>query len=498
MEALGVASSIAGLISLTEVIVFKVSKYCSIVKGARSDIRDLLVEVQNLYGVLTRLKLLASCLEDDEPYYGLLSSRFRVTGANYDLAKSKNIPRLDHFQTCRQNLDLLKKSLAKMELESVKGFAAAKIMLLWPFKVTETKELLEKIMRNKRDLSEALTADGIASLVNALSTTQSRLAEDIANVQRELQRAADEKAENEMDDQKRKIFEWCSKFDPYQKHRNSKDLRHPNTLTWLFDSPEYKKWVEKANSALWLFGIPGAGKTILSSAVIEDAKTIANQRPGHAIAYYYCEHRLKETQMLSNMLGSMIKQICAVSDEAFDEVSLFYAQHNEKGKFPGLPTSEDLGKLLKRLSRHFESVMIVVDGLDECALAEERNAMLAFFSTLHAPDQGNLKAIYASRDEVDIRRSLNEIDKISIAARGTDLELFVAAGIELRISNNSLRLNSALKETIIDGIVSKANGMQVYNPQALSNISLTVTQVPVGKMVGNTQGVKYFQIQTVS
>jgi hypothetical protein len=31
-----------------------------------------------------------------------------------------------------------------------------------------------------------------------LSTTQSRLAEDIANVQREFQRAADEKVENEM------------------------------------------------------------------------------------------------------------------------------------------------------------------------------------------------------------------------------------------------------------------------------------------------------------
>jgi len=57
MEALGVASSIAGLIGLAELVVFKGSKYAYGVKNARSDIRDLFLEVQSLYGVLNRLKL---------------------------------------------------------------------------------------------------------------------------------------------------------------------------------------------------------------------------------------------------------------------------------------------------------------------------------------------------------------------------------------------------------------------------------------------------------
>jgi hypothetical protein len=66
MEALGVASGIAGLIGLVEIIAFKGSKFYSRVKIAQSDIKALLVEIQSLYGVLNSLKLLATCLEDHQ------------------------------------------------------------------------------------------------------------------------------------------------------------------------------------------------------------------------------------------------------------------------------------------------------------------------------------------------------------------------------------------------------------------------------------------------
>jgi hypothetical protein len=71
------------------------------------------------------------------------------------LLESTTISSMDHFQTCRQNLDYLKKSLAKLDVDSTS------VKLAWPFKSSETKELIDKIARNKRDLSDALTADGL-------------------------------------------------------------------------------------------------------------------------------------------------------------------------------------------------------------------------------------------------------------------------------------------------------------------------------------------------
>jgi hypothetical protein len=96
MEALGVASSIAGLISLADVLAFKISKYYSLVKGAHSDIRDLLMEIQSLYGVLNSLKLLATCLEADKPpaYTGHLTTFLciEVYEANFDCRNCSSPP----------------------------------------------------------------------------------------------------------------------------------------------------------------------------------------------------------------------------------------------------------------------------------------------------------------------------------------------------------------------------------------------------------------------
>jgi hypothetical protein len=104
--------------------------------------------------------------------------------------------------------------------------------------------------------------------------------------------------------------------------------------------------------------------------------------------------------------------------------------------------------------------MVIIDGLDECSVLDERCKTLEILSTLNSPEFGNFKTICASRDKADIRGNFSKFDKISIAARGNDLELYVSADIESRIQKKILRLKDpSLKETMIDGIVSKANGM---------------------------------------
>ena len=185
------------------------------------------------------------------------------------------------------------------------------------------------------------------------------------------------------------------------------------------------------------------------------------RNPQQALAYFYCEYSTPETQKLLNVLGSLVKQICVRSEDAFTELERLYSQREENGKLSSLPpTNKELGDLLKRISRYFDDVIVTTDGLNECRNPEDQNQILEYISSLNAPEHGTLKAIYTIRDEIDIREQLSDFKPISIAARGNDLELFVAAGIESRIKNKQLKLKDpTMKEIIIKNIITKANGM---------------------------------------
>jgi hypothetical protein len=127
-----------------------------------------------------------------------------------------------------------------------------------------------------------------------------------------------------------------------------------------------------------------------------------------------------------------------------------------------------MSELLSAVSRRFESVVIVVNGLDEIAGPEERGIVLELLSSLNTSKYGIIKCIYTSRDEIDIREHFEQFESIFIAARKNDLELYVAAVIETRIHNSTLRMEDpSLKETIVNGIVTKANGM--YDRHQLSS-----------------------------
>lgn len=199
--------------------------------------------------------------------------------------------------------------------------------------------------------------------------------------------------------------------------------------------------------------------TSQSSVIIEELKFRAFQTESCAVAYYYCEYKRIETQTLQNILGSLISQICAYSEGAFEDLQQVYTQFNE-ATHPVLPTILELKKLLIRSTSHVDYVAIIIDGLDECLSTDERSNLLNFISSINTPQYGNNKIICTSRDLVDIREHLFDFDRISIAARSNDLELYVTAGIEQRLEAKSLRLrDKLLKEYIVNTIVSKANGM---------------------------------------
>jgi SpoVK/Ycf46/Vps4 family AAA+-type ATPase len=80
------------------------------------------------------------------------------------------------------------------------------------------------------------------------------------------------------------IDKWLSPADPSTNYSRTLKERHPGSGEWLLQDTRYSRWKGQPSSFLWLYGIPGCGKTVLSSTVIENLKADAG---GDRVLYFY-------------------------------------------------------------------------------------------------------------------------------------------------------------------------------------------------------------------
>lgn len=216
------------------------------------------------------------------------------------------------------------------------------------------------------------------------------------------------------------------------------------------------QWLDTSNSALWIYGIPGAGKTILSSLVIDEVLTV-KRGLSVATAYFYIQYDDPASQITSNVLGSLISQLARQNTAALAEVVEIHHQCASSGGLPRPPNDDELADLLRSVSRQFQDTYILVDGLDECKTIFDplRTALVRILSELHKSPTSSIRTIIFSRDESDIRNVLRpSFQAISITATSADLRLFVNAKVgDLKIKN----VHDCAR--IVETLVEKAHGM---------------------------------------
>jgi hypothetical protein len=135
-DVLGVAASVAGLMTIADSIVRKGFKFIKDVKEAEKSVERLVEEVNNLSGVLHSLINVVERLEED--------------GGTVDPSVQ-----IHYIESCY-------KTLMRIQDYFDKAIPAAPLSrgekLKWPLKKTHTKELLDEIGRHKATMSLAMSA----------------------------------------------------------------------------------------------------------------------------------------------------------------------------------------------------------------------------------------------------------------------------------------------------------------------------------------------------
>lgn len=409
-DPVSISASIAGLVTLADIVFVRIYKYVKAVKNASKEMATLSSEIRALYGILSSLSLISDQLEQESDLFELTT-------------------RPHHIHSCQKTLERVKSILERDDTASLQDqrLQTLKRKLRWPFTSSEVKDLVTEIERHKKTLGLALNVDGMSGLLQALSK-QSEISESVRGIGKELRLRNEAKTRISLNEHREKVINSFGTIDYCSNHNMSRKLRYPNTGLWLTESPEFKLWLNTSNACLWLYGIPGAGKTVLASLVIDEILLKTNS--SIAAAYFYCDYKNPDTQERYKILGCLAQQLAKQDEQSFEKVQKFYGIHGQGRKYPEYETQE-LYKLIVENAMDYDCTIIVVDGLDECGL--NAGFVAELLSSLNKGEgDAEFKTLFLSRDEVDIRECLEDYPRISIAAQSSDLRLYVGAEIENR------------------------------------------------------------------
>lgn len=198
--------------------------------------------------------------------------------------------------------------------------------------------------------------------------------------------------------QRDQINAWLSAPDPSTNHNIATDLRHPDTGQWFLDSNEYRDWKAKLNNSLWLHGMPGCGKTVLSSTIIEDLEN-ENTLPASDVLYFYFDFNDINKQSFEKMLRSLVSQLYQQHRPSRQHLNQLYSSCKD-GKEQ--PSTQALITTFQSITRATNNVVIVLDALDEC---EARRDLLNWLASQKSE---SARVLLTSRKEGDINVSLSK------------------------------------------------------------------------------------------
>jgi hypothetical protein len=174
-------------------------------------------------------------------------------------------------------------------------------------------------------------------------------------------------------------------------------------------------------------------------------------------AFFYCDYKDVATQEPSNILGCLIKQLVLQKEAAFELLSSFYESHSQPLASYHSPNPESLLRILHNITDMFSLTTILIDGLDE--ITRNRFDAVNLLQQIQQEPR-KIRALFASRCEADIEQCLCEFEQVSILARSSDLELYVASEIEKRTRKRELNIaDPDLKEKIMKRLIHGADGM---------------------------------------
>ncbi|TVY25509.1 Vegetative incompatibility protein HET-E-1 [Lachnellula hyalina] len=231
------------------------------------------------------------------------------------------------------------------------------------------------------------------------------------------------------------------------------EKRQEGTCEWVFRNPIFQSWKNDAHSdaILWVKGIPGAGKTILSTHIIRQMK----EEGRFTTVYHICNSYTTGKHLLGELMRGVIVQLLRADR---DLAPYIFENYANKGL---APSAARVKGLLEKLVQAIPSIRIIVDGLDEYPLSDQRTILNELLSLSKLPG-GQCRILFSNRESENINRRLNGKPTISLRDENVDLKKDIGLYVHAELDSFRGDFGNDLIDRIERQIVAKADGMFLW------------------------------------
>ncbi|KAF4439310.1 ankyrin repeat [Fusarium acutatum] len=237
----------------------------------------------------------------------------------------------------------------------------------------------------------------------------------------------------------REIIRWLERTNPSSLHNIAFHKHEPLTTAWITNSSQWKAWLSQTSEhrLMWVSGLPGSGKTVLASYIIEELEKLCESANGSIFSYYYCHYSRNQDETVP-FLSWVIGHVCRQMSWIPLELKRLHDHGCE-------PTTADLEEVLEIVAQKLDVLYIVIDAVDERTPREE---LLSLIEMLAVDGRfKKIRVLATSRQYFDIEQSFSEISEsisVSNPMVEADIRRFVHA--RLRSSHRLKRWHERFDE----------------------------------------------------
>ncbi|KAJ6011997.1 hypothetical protein N7522_002352 [Penicillium canescens] len=224
------------------------------------------------------------------------------------------------------------------------------------------------------------------------------------------------------------MLPWICAIDPSERQSKVFNMRREGAGKWFLESEQFLLWIaSEKKKTLLCTGVPGAGKTVLTSIVIDHLEKKFSNDDSVAITYIYFDFR--QRLEFFDLISSLLRQLLQGNPGLCGTISDL---HSRRQQNPSHLSEAEVQKQLELVISQCREVFFLIDGLDECLDVRVRRQFLIWIGTLlNFNGHTNIKVLATTRHDDKFGKAfLSEGLTMEIKASREDVEIFLDASLD--------------------------------------------------------------------